>query len=200
MGAIVSMANVIIVTLMAQEPSPSRIPAGAGRGAQAGPGRRAQRLLRSRAALPAHSDDLRDELHLLRAGALRAPRAGWRHTAGLAGLLLFQPLGLPMVLWVVVVVLLCGTFCGPRVTGRTCTQRGRDLSAFVSGVPVSSVRFLSYCIAGLMAALVALASPQHRDGNPIGGTELMLQSIVAVVLGGRVSAAGRAGSALSSGW
>ena len=63
---------------------------------------------------------------------------------------------------------------------------GGTSSAFVSGVPVSSVRFLSYCIAGLMAAS-RRSQLQHRDGNPIGGTELMLQSIVAVVLGGRVS-------------
>ena len=53
-----------------------------------------------------------------------------------------------MVLWVVVVVLLLWNLLRSTRYGPYLYATGEDLSAFVSGVPVSSVRFLSYCIAG----------------------------------------------------
>jgi ribose/xylose/arabinose/galactoside ABC-type transport system permease subunit len=95
-----------------------------------------------------------------------------------------NPIGLPMVLWVVVIVLvlwylLRSTRYGPYLyaTG------GRDLSAFVSGVPVSSVRFLSYCIAGLMAALAALALALST-GTPSSWQTLINGRIVVAALAG----------------
>src|ERR687893_253053 len=66
-------------------------PAGAGRGIPGRHfGRGAQRLLRSHPALPADRDDLRDKLHFRGVGIIRAPRAGWRHAAGVGELLLYQ--------------------------------------------------------------------------------------------------------------
>ena len=196
LGAIVSMANVIIVTLMAQEPSSSRIllalGAGLGAGILAGALNgfcvavlRFQPIVTTFATSFVFSGLA---LYVL-------PEPGGTMPPGLQGFYYSNPLGLPMVLWVVVVVLLLwnllrSTRYGPYLyaTG------GRDLSAFVSGVPVSSVRFLSYCIAGLMAALAALAlALSTGTGNPIGGTDLMLQSIVAVVLGGTRLSGGQGG-------
>ena len=71
---------------------------------------------------------------------------------------------------------------------------GRDLAAYQSGVPVSRVRFVSYCIAGLLAAFGGLAlALSTGTGNPIGGAAFTLQSIVAVVLGGTRLSGGQGG-------
>jgi ribose transport system permease protein len=123
------------------------------------------------------------------------PEPGGAMPSGLQSFFYSNPLGLPMVLWAVVIVLLAwfllrSTRYGPYLyaTG------GQDLSAFVSGVPVSSVRFVSYSIAGLMAAFAGLAlALTTGTGNPIGGAALTLQSIVAVVLGGTRLSGGQGG-------
>jgi ribose transport system permease protein len=101
------------------------------------------------------------------------------------------------VLWVVVVLLLLWALLRSTRYGTFLyATGGRDLSAFVSGVPVSTVRFVSYCIAGLMAAVAALAlTLSTGTGNPLSGEDLMLQSIVAVVLGGTRLSGGQGGVA-----
>src|ERR687897_713666 len=187
LGAIVSMANVIFVSLMGQEPTLSRILLALATGFLAGILAGALNgfcvaVLRFQPIVTTFATSF-----IFSGLALYVlPEPGGAMPAGLVNFFYTNPLGLPMFLWVVVFVLLAwavlrSTRYGPYLyaTG------GRDLSAFVSGVPVSSVRFVSYCIAGLMAALAALAlALSTGTGNPIGGTELMLQSIVAVVGGG----------------
>jgi len=123
------------------------------------------------------------------------PEPGGAMPPGMVNFFYTNPLGLPMVLWVVVILLLLwGLLRSTRYGSYLYATGGQDLSAFVSGVPVSSVRFLSYCIAGLMAAAGALAlALSTGTGNPIGGTDLMLQSIVAVVLGGTRLSGGQGG-------
>ena len=196
LGAIVSMANVIIVSLMGQEPSPSRILLALVAGLLAGILAGALNgfcvaVLRFQPIVTTFATSF-----IFSGLALYVlPEPGGAIPPGLQNFFYTNPLGLPMVLWVVVVVLLLwallrSTRYGPYLyaTG------GRDLSAFVSGVPVSSVRFFSYCIAGLMAAVAALAlALSTGTGNPIGGTDLMLQSIVAVVLGGTRLSGGQGG-------
>jgi ribose transport system permease protein len=195
LGAIVSMANVIFVSLMGQEASPSRILLALAAGFLAG-------ILAG--ALNGFC------VAVLRFQPIVTTFATSFIFAGLAlyvlpepggamppGLVIFytNPLGLPMVLWVVVVLLLLWSLLrSTRYGTYLYATGGQDLSAFVSGVPVSSVRFLSYCIAGLMAAAGALAlALSTGTGNPIGGTDLMLQSIVAVVLGGTRLSGGQGG-------
>src|SRR5919112_4170118 len=182
LGAIVSMANVIFVSLMGQEASPSRILLALAAGFLAGILAGALNgfcvaVLRFQPIVTTFATSF-----IFAGLALYVlPEPGGAMPPGLVNFFYTSPLGLPMVLWVVVILLLLwallrSTRYGPYLyaTG------GQDLSAFVSGVPVSSVRFLSYCIAGLMAAAGALAlALSTGTGNPIGGTDLMLQSIVA---------------------
>ena len=196
LGAIVSMVNVIIVQLMGAEPTTSRILLALGAGLLAGGLAGALNgfcvaVLRFQPIVTTFATSF-----VFAGLALYVlPEPGGTMPPGLQGFYYTNPLGLPMVLWVVVVVLLFwyllrSTRYGPYLyaTG------GRDLAAFVSGVPVSSVRVLSYCIAGLMAALAALTlTLSTGTGNPIGGTDLMLQSIVAVVLGGTRLSGGQGG-------
>ena len=196
LGAIVSMTNVIMVQLMGAEASPSRIMLALVAGLLAGILAGALNgfcvaVLRFQPIVTTFATSF-----IFSGLALYVlPEPGGAMPAGLVNFFYSNPLGLPMVLWVVVFVLLAwvvlrSTRYGPYLyaTG------GRDLSAFVSGVPVSSVRFVSYCIAGLMAALAALAlALSTGTGNPIGGTDLMLQSIVAVVLGGTRLSGGQGG-------
>ena len=204
LGAIVSMSNVIFVSLMGQEPSPSRILLALATGFLAGILAGALNgfcvaVLRFQPIVTTFATSF-----IFAGLALYVlPEPGGAMPAGLVNFFYANPLGLPMVLWVVVLLLLLWGFLrSTRYGPYLYATGGRDLSAFVSGVPVSSVRFLSYCIAGLMAAAGALAlALSTGTGNPIGGTDLMLQSIVAVVLGGLVLAADRAAwSGRSLGW
>ena len=168
LGAIVSMANVIIVTLMAEEPSSSRIllalGAGFGAGILAGALNgfcvavlRFQPIVTTFATSFVFSGLA---LYVL-------PEPGGTMPPGLQGFYYTNPLGLPMVLWVVVVVLLLWNLLRSTRYGRTCTRRG----AGSLGVRQRG--------AGLVGALLvvlyrgadggprgARAGSQHRDGKP----------------------------------
>jgi ribose transport system permease protein len=196
LGAIVSMANVIFVSLMGQEPSPSRILLALAAGFLAGILAGALNgfcvaVLRFQPIVTTFATSF-----IFAGLALYVlPEPGGAMPPGLVNFFYTSPLGLPMVLWVVVILLLLWSLLrSTRYGTYLYATGGQDLSAFVSGVPVSSVRFLSYCIAGLMAAAGALAlALSTGTGNPIGGTDLMLQSIVAVVLGGTRLSGGQGG-------
>ena len=196
LGAIVSVANVVMVSLMGEEPTTSRILMALAAGLLAGTLAGALNgfcvaVLRFQPIVTTFATSFVFSglaLYVL-------PEPGGAMPSGLQNFFYSNPLGLPMVLWAVVIVLLAwfllrSTRYGPYLyaTG------GQDLSAFVSGVPVSSVRFVSYSIAGLMAAFAGLAlALTTGTGNPIGGAALTLQSIVAVVLGGTRLSGGQGG-------
>ena len=198
LGAIVSMANVIIVSLMGEEPSPSRILLALVAGFLAGTLAGALNgfcvaMLRFQPIVTTIATSF-----VFAGLALYVlPEPGGAMPPGLVNFYYTNPLGVPMVLWVVVVLLLLWALLrSTRYGTYLYATGGRDLSAFVSGVPVSSVRFISYCIAGLMAAVAAFTlALSTGTGNPLGGTDLMLQSIVAVVLGGTRLSGGQGGVA-----
>jgi ribose transport system permease protein len=126
------------------------------------------------------------------------PEPGGRVPAGLQNAFYADPLGIPMFLaFAVMVMLLWAYLRSTRYGPYLYASGGRDLSAFQSGVPVSTVKFFSYCIAGLMAGLAGLAlslSVGTGNATPQGGDEaLTLQSIVAVVLGGTRLSGGQGG-------
>jgi ribose transport system permease protein len=190
------MANVVIVSLMGQEPPSSQIVLALAAGFLAGTLAGALNgfcvaVLRFQPIVTTFATSFVFSglaLYVL-------PEPGGAMPPGLVNFFYTNPLGLPMVVWVAVIVLLLWSLLrSTRYGPYLYATGGRDLSAFVSGVPVSSVRFLSYCIAGLMAAFAALAlALSTGTGNPIGGTDLMLQSIVAVVLGGTRLSGGQGG-------
>lgn len=71
-------------------------------------------------------------------------------------------------------------------------------AAYTTGVPVSRVRFSSYVLSGLFAALAAIALTfGNGTGNPRAGDMMTLPSVVAVVLGGTALSGGR-GSVIGS--
>lgn len=74
----------------------------------------------------------------------------------------------------------------------------RPEAAYATGVPVDRIRFMTYVLSGLFAALGACALTfGNGTGNPRAGDMMTLPSIVAVVLGGtRMS--GGSGSAVGS--
>jgi ribose transport system permease protein len=108
-----------------------------------------------------------------------------------------NPLGLPMALWVAAAVLLLwaalkATRYGPYLYA----VGGQPLSAYVSGVPVALVRLSTYVISGTMAAAGAVALVLSTgSGSPLVGGPLTLSSIVAVVLGGTRLSGGQGGVA-----
>lgn len=67
-------------------------------------------------------------------------------------------------------------------------------AAYTSGIPVQFVRFGTYVVAGLFAALGALALTMSLgSGSPTSGNAMTLDAIVAVVLGGTRLRGGQGG-------
>jgi ribose transport system permease protein len=67
-------------------------------------------------------------------------------------------------------------------------------AAFLSGVPVVRTIVITYALSGLFAALAALYYiTQSVSGSPTVGTDYILTSIIAVVLGGTALTGGRGG-------
>lgn len=125
------------------------------------------------------------------------PQPGGAVPIGLQNAFYSNPLGVPMVLWAAIVVLLFWALLRSTRFGPYLYASGGDaLSAFQSGVPVSLVKLSSYCVAGLMAGVAGFAlALLTGTGNPLGGDPLTLQSIVAVVLGGTRLRGGQGGVA-----
>lgn len=71
-------------------------------------------------------------------------------------------------------------------------------AAYATGVPVTRVRFSTYVLSGLFAALAAVALTMgNGTGNPRAGDLMTLPSVVAVVLGGTALRGGK-GSVIGS--
>lgn len=112
-------------------------------------------------------------------------------------LLSSSPLGLPMTAWVAAAVLLLwGLLHATRYGPYLYAVGGQPLSAYVTGVPVALVRLSTYVISGGMAAAGAAALVLSTgSGSPLVGGPLTLSSVVAVVLGGTRLSGGQGGVA-----
>lgn len=106
-----------------------------------------------------------------------------------------DPLGLPTVIWIIIILLLLwNAVRATRYIRYLYSVGGQAMSAYVTGVPVSSVRLSTYILSGLFAALSALALVLSTGtGDPLVGGSLTLSSIVAVVLGGTRLSGGQGG-------
>jgi ribose transport system permease protein len=72
---------------------------------------------------------------------------------------------------------------------------GKADSAYATGVPVNAIKFSTYVLSGLFAALSAIAlTVSISTGNPRIGEQMTLSSIVAVVLGGTRLSGGQGGA------
>jgi ribose transport system permease protein len=125
------------------------------------------------------------------------PRPGGVLPSALTKLYRANPLGLPLALWVAVLIILL--WQGLRATryGRYLfAVGGKAEAAYATGVPVTLVRFSTYVFAGLMSALAALAlTLSTGTGDPRIGEAMTLPSVVAVVLGGTRLSGGQGGLA-----
>ncbi|GIK30180.1 MAG: ABC transporter permease [Chloroflexi bacterium] len=71
---------------------------------------------------------------------------------------------------------------------------GKPEAAYTTGVPVNRIRFSTYVLCGLFAAIAALAYTMLTgSGNPRSGDDMTLATIVAVVLGGTRLSGGQGG-------
>lgn len=107
------------------------------------------------------------------------------------------PLGLPLTFFIITAVLLAWFLIRQTRYGRYLfAVGGQAEAAYETGVPVSAVRFTTYVISGLMAALGGIAiSLLTGAGNAAIGDGMTLPSITAVVIGGTALSGGVGGVA-----
>ena len=107
------------------------------------------------------------------------------------------PLGLPLTVYVICLILLAWYLIQQTRYGRYLfSVGGQPTAAYETGVPVDRVRFSTYVISGLMAALSGLAITMLTGaGNAQIGEPLTLASITAVVIGGTPLSGGTGGVA-----
>jgi ribose transport system permease protein len=105
------------------------------------------------------------------------------------------PLGLPIGVYVAIGLVLVWVFVRSTRYGRYLyAVGGQPESAYATGVPVNWVRFSTYVVSSLLAALCALAITLATGaGDPRAGEMMTLDSVVAVVLGGTRLSGGQGG-------
>jgi ribose transport system permease protein len=108
-----------------------------------------------------------------------------------------MPAGIPLGIYVIIVILvLWQLFRWTRFGAYLYAIGGSPRSAFASGVPVASHRFVTHMLAGGIAAVAALFFVLNTGSSDARiGASLTLDSIVAVVLGGTPMSGGLGGVA-----
>lgn len=195
-GAIVSMVNAILVTTMTAESTPDQvifaILLGCGAGLAAGA---VNGLGIAYLRLPPFVTTFASS-YLFAGLALRIlPRPGGAIPGDLTRLYRSTPGDIPFVLYVIVIVALIWLALRSTRFGQNLyATGGKADAAYRTGIPVRRVRFTAYLLSGLFAALSALALTMSTGtGNPRSGDLMMLNSIVAVVIGGTALSGGRGG-------
>ncbi len=103
-------------------------------------------------------------------------------------------LGLPVMIWTLVVVTLIAIYISRRTPlGRHIyATGGNERGAALSGVRVNRTKLFVYMFSGLMAAIVGIIiASQLRASHPATGEFFELNAIAAAVLGGTAMAGGR---------
>ena len=107
------------------------------------------------------------------------------------------PAGLPLAIYVIAIILLLWLLLRNTRYGQYLyAAGGESAAAYTTGVPVATIRFSTYVWSGLFAALAGLALTMSTgSGSPRVGDAMTLESIVAVVLGGTRLSGGQGGIA-----
>lgn len=107
------------------------------------------------------------------------------------------PAGLPLALYIIAIMLLLWWLLRNTRYGQYLYAAGGESgAAYTTGVPVVMTRFSTYVWSGLFAALAGLAlTASTGSGSPRVGDAMTLESIVAVVLGGTRLSGGQGGIA-----
>ena len=195
-GAMVSMVNTILVTLITRESGTSEILTGIlaalGAGMAAGlVNGLCVAYLRLQPIVTTYATSF-----VFSGVALWIlPRPGGLLPSSMTELYRTTPLALPLSLWIA--VLTGVVWVGIRRTrfARFLFAVGGDPeAAYATGIPVSLMRLSTYVIAGLMSSVSALAWTLNTGtGDPRSGDAMTLTSIVAVVLGGTRLSGGQGG-------
>jgi ribose transport system permease protein len=195
-GAMVSMVNTILVTLITRESGASEILvgmlAGLGAGMVAGAlNGLCVAYLRLQPIVTTYATSF------IFAGAALwiLPRPGGLLPSALTDLYRATPLGLPLALWIAVLIGLAWVAVRRTRYARFLFAVGGDPeAAYATGVPVALMRLGTYVVAGLMSGLSAIALTLNTGtGDPRIGEAMTLPSVVAVVLGGTRLSGGQGG-------
>jgi ribose transport system permease protein len=105
------------------------------------------------------------------------------------------PVGLPLAFYVIAVVLLIWLYLSSTRYGKYLfAVGGKAEAAYETAVPVTLVRFSTYVISGLMAAMGGIAITMlSGSGNAEIGGPITLNSITAAVIGGNAFSGGIGG-------
>lgn len=105
------------------------------------------------------------------------------------------PLGIPLAIFVIILVLFVWAVLRKRRYGRYLyAVGGKPDAAYYTGVPVNQVRISTYVISGIMASLSAISlTLLTGSGDPRIGGAMTLDSITAVIIGGTSLSGGTGG-------
>lgn len=107
------------------------------------------------------------------------------------------PLGMPLAFYVIAILLLVWLYVSSTRYGKYLfAVGGKASAAYETAVPVTRVQFSIYVISGIMAALSGIAITMlSGSGNAEIGSQMTLNSITAVVIGGNAFSGGIGGVA-----
>ena len=107
------------------------------------------------------------------------------------------PLGLPLAIYVIAIVLLIWSYISSTRYGKFLfAVGGKADAAYETAVPVTLMQFSTYVVSGLMSALAGVAITMlSGSGNADIGNPMTLNSITAVVIGGNAFSGGIGGVA-----
>ena len=103
-------------------------------------------------------------------------------------------LGLPVPVWIMIIVVLAIHFLLSRTTvgAHVYAVGGNETAARLSGVRVERVKFMAYIISGLLTGLAGMIlMARLSSAQPASGEMFELDAIAAVVLGGTSLSGGR---------
>jgi ribose transport system permease protein len=125
------------------------------------------------------------------------PRPGGSLPADFRAVYRSSPLEIPFAIYVIAILLLFWVLLRTTRYGQYLFATGGQAeAAYTTGIPVDFVRFSTYVWAGLFAAIGALMLTMNiNTGSPRIGDAMTLNSIVAVVLGGTRLRGGQGGVA-----
>jgi ribose transport system permease protein len=107
------------------------------------------------------------------------------------------PLGLPLAFYVIAILLMIWIYVSSTRFGKYLfAVGGKATAAYETAVPVTKVQFSTYVISGFMAALAGIAITMlSGSGSAEIGSQMTLNSITAVVIGGNAFSGGIGGVA-----
>jgi ribose transport system permease protein len=195
-GAIVSLVNTVLATMITADSSPTQILlailVACGAGALAGA---INGLCIAWLRLQPIVTTYATSFVFAGLALLILPRPGGALPRSLTDIYRSAPLNIPFAVFVIVAVLIIWMFLrGSRYGQYIYAMGGSAEAAYTTGLAVTRLRWSVYIVAGFCSALAALAlTLETGSGSPRIGDAMTLDSVVAVVLGGTRLSGGQGG-------